>query len=155
MIKRPEIISGDLTPTIDVIEHVLKEIKDPVEDIVLLQPTNPMRPADLLTNSYEIFKTQQHDSLFTVSRIDKKLGKIKNKVFKPYNYTPGQRSQDLKPLYYENGLLYIAKIDAKKEVKLISDNSFPYIIEHPFAKVDIDFQEDLDFAEFLYKKYFE
>jgi len=42
-----------------------------------------------------------------------------------------------------------------KKGDLISEKSFPYVVEHPFAQVDIDLQEDLDFADFLYKKYYE
>jgi N-acylneuraminate cytidylyltransferase len=43
----------------------------------------------------------------TVSRNHQKLGKIIENNFVPFNYRIGQRSQDLEPLYYENGLLYI------------------------------------------------
>ncbi len=68
-----------------------------------------MRPKDLLTDAFQVFKENECDSLFTVSRNHQKFGKIENNEFKPFNYKIGQRSQDLEPLYFENGLLYITK----------------------------------------------
>jgi hypothetical protein len=47
--------------------------------------------------------------LFTVSRNYHKLGSIIQDCFIPTNYKLGQRSQDLAPLYFENGLLYICQ----------------------------------------------
>jgi len=59
----------------------------------------------------------------------------------------------LEPLYYENGLLYIAKTTLILEGKLIGENHLPFIVNHPYAKVDIDTQEDFDYAEYLFNKY--
>ena len=72
--------------------------------------------------------------------------------FIPYNYKIGQRSQDLEPLYYENGLLYITKASLILEGKIVGENNFPFIVDHPFAKVDIDSKEDLEYAEYLLNK---
>ncbi|TQI71532.1 N-acylneuraminate cytidylyltransferase [Gramella sp. Hel_I_59] len=155
VINRPEDLATDTATTADALLHVLESIDELFDNIILLQPTNPLRPGDLLKNSFKIFRKEQHDSLFTVSLNNQKFGKIDNGIFKPFNYVPGQRSQDLEPLFYENGLLYIARVDAVKKGDLISEKSFPYVVEHPFAQVDIDLQEDLDFADFLYKKYYE
>ena len=70
----------------------------------------------------------------------------------PFNYEIGQRSQDLEPLYFENGLLYITKAKAILDNKIITENAIPYLVNHIFANVDIDTKEDFDFAEYLYKK---
>ena len=48
-------------------------------------------------------------------------------------------------------MLYIAKANLIKEGILMNENSFPMLVHHPFAKVDIDTQEDWDLAEALYK----
>ena len=89
----------------------------------------------------------------TVSRDEHKLGKIEDGKFMPFNYKPGKRSQDLEPLYFENGLLYIAKASLIQEGILMNEKSFPMLVNHPFSKVDIDTKEDFDYAEFLYNKY--
>jgi CMP-N-acetylneuraminic acid synthetase len=71
--------------------------------------------------------------------------------FIPFNYTIGQRSQDLEPLYSENGLLYISTKEQILQGKIISENAYPYEVNHVFGKVDIDTKEDFDYAEYLLK----
>ena len=109
VIDRPKEISGDLESTVTALKHVLENITEEVENVVLLQATNPLRPQNLLQEAFAVFQERQVDSLFTVSRNNHKLGKIINYKYIPLNYTVGQRSQDLESLYFENGLLYITK----------------------------------------------
>ncbi|MBF8150985.1 acylneuraminate cytidylyltransferase family protein [Winogradskyella sp. F6397] len=154
VIDRPSILSGDLEPTVSALQHVLKELNDnEIETVVLLQPTNPLRPKALFKEVFTEFKTKNHSSAFTVTRNHDKLGQILNNTFVPYNYTPGQRSQDLEPLYYENGLLYITAVNAIRQGYIMTEDAFPFVVDHLFAKVDIDTQDDFDYAEFLLEKY--
>ena len=152
VIDRPEHLSGDLEPTITALKHVLESIDcSDVESVVLLQPTNPLRPQDLLKQAFEIYNNSNCDSLFTVSRNYQKFGKITANKYHPFNYTIGQRSQDLEPLFFENGLLYITKADLILNGIIISENAYPLEVDHVFAKVDIDTFEDLDYADFINK----
>ena len=152
VIDRPEHLSGDLEPTITALKHVLESIDcSDVESVVLLQPTNPLRPQDLLKQAFEIYNNSNCDSLFTVSRNYQKFGKITANKYHPFNYTIGQRSQDLEPLFFENGLLYITKADLILNGIIISENVFPFEVDHIFAKVDIDTLEDLYYADFINK----
>jgi N-acylneuraminate cytidylyltransferase len=153
VIDRPQSLSGDLEPTVSALKHVLESIDELVDNVILLQATNPLRPQNLLQEAFTIFQEQQFDSLFTVSRSHHKLGKITNHKFIPYNYEVGQRSQDLEPLYYENGLLYITKASIILQNEIITKDAFPLEVNHPFANVDIDTQEDFDYAEYLVGKF--
>ncbi len=153
VIDRPTVISGDLEPTISALQHVLESIDSSVENVVVLQPTNPLRPESLLNDAFNLFKEKELESLFTVSRSEQKLGKIVADKFLPFNYKLGQRSQDLAPLFYENGLLYIAKANAIKKGILINDKTYPLVVEHQYANIDIDIQEDFDYAEYIYNKF--
>ena len=151
VIDRPENIAGDHEPTVSAIRHVLENIDaNWVENVILLQPTNPLRPENLLREAFEKYQELNCDSLFTVSQNHYKLGKIENNKFEPFNYKVGQRSQDLEPLYFENGLLYISKVKLILEDKIISDNAFPMIVNHIFASVDIDTRDDFDYTNYLY-----
>jgi CMP-N-acetylneuraminic acid synthetase len=152
VIDRPATISGDLEPTVSALKHVLESIEDDMENVILLQPTNPLRPANLLKEAFEIYKEKKIDSLFTVSRNHQKFGKIAENKFQPFNYSVGQRSQDLEPLFFENGLLYITKASLILEDIIISENAFPFEVNHIFANVDIDNPEDFEYAEYLYQK---
>lgn len=152
VIDRPENLSGDFEPTVSALRHVLESIETDVENVILLQATNPLRPQNLLEEAFEVFQKGDYDSLFTVSRNHQKLGKIAANKFVPFNYEIGQRSQDLEPLFFENGLLYIAKASLILQEAIISENAFPFELNSIFANVDIDAEEDLEYAEYLYQK---
>lgn len=167
VIDRPKDISGDLEPTVSALRHVLESINEEVAHVILLQPTNPLRPLNLLKEAFDVFTKGNYNSLFTVTRNHQKFGKIIDNTFQPYNYKLGQRSQDLEPLFYENGLLYITKASlilpldlacpersrrARDDSKIISENAFPFEVNHIFATVDIDTLEDFEYAEYLMDK---
>lgn len=153
VVDRPNEISGDFEPTVSALKHVLDSLSDDVENVILLQPTNPLRPSNLLEEAFKLYEKSNVDSLFTVSQNHHKLGKIINNKFKPFNYTIGQRSQDLEPLYFENGLLYISKAKLIKNDIIISENAIPLEVNHIFSKVDIDTIEDFEYAVFILDKY--
>lgn len=153
VVDRPSALSGDLEPTVSALKHVVETIPQAVENVILLQATNPLRPQCLLQEAFAIFQEKEVESLFTVSRNHQKLGKIIDHQFVPFNYTVGQRSQDLEPLYYENGLLYIAKTSVIQNNEIITKEAFPLEVNHPFAHVDIDTQEDFEYAEYLVGKF--
>jgi CMP-N-acetylneuraminic acid synthetase len=152
VIDRPENLCGDLEPTVSALRHVLESIEQDVENVILLQATNPLRPQNLLAAAFEVYQKGNYDSLFTVSRNHHKLGTIENNKFHPFNYAIGQRSQDMEPLFFENGLLYITKASLILQETIISENAFPFEVNSIFANVDIDTQDDLDYAEYLYQK---
>ena len=149
-------LAGDFIPTADVLKDVAQKLLEKGVDFdafVLLQPTNPLRPKGLLTEAMQIMETGKHDSLCTVTRCDKKLGKIVDNQFVPWNYRFGQRSQDLEPLYYENGLLYIIRKDLLLQGRIFGDTMYPLVVDHPFGEVDIDTKEDMAYAEYMLKLY--
>jgi len=152
VVDRPEKLSGDEVSTLSVLQHVLETLNDKIENVILLQPTNPLRPKSLLVDAFQVFERGGYESLMTISESHQKLGRIEQQKFVPYNYKMGQRSQDLEPLYFENGLLYIIKASLVLEESLLGKKNFPFIVNHPFAAVDIDYEDDLDYAEFLIKK---
>ena len=123
--------------------------------VILLQPTNPLRPLRLIKEAIEIVKETNIDSLMTVNRCELKLGKIINNHYHPWNYHYGQRSQDLEPLYYENGLLYISSKKLLLQGKITSDEAYPMVVHHIFGTVDIDTREDLEYAEYVANRYAE
>lgn len=153
VIDRPENLSGDLEPSVSALRHVLESIEGDVENVILLQATNPLRPQNLLSEAFEVYQKGSYDSLFTVSRNHQKLGKIVENKFVPFNYAIAQRSQDLEPLFFENGLLYVTKASLILENSIISENAYPFEVNSIFANVDIDTQEDFEYAEYLFNKF--
>lgn len=152
---RPEFLSLDLTPTVDVLKfqvNYFKEKNIPCNSIILLQPTNPFRHKDLLNHAINKFELSKRNSLATFTIHEKKIGSIYKNYYKPINYKPGQRSQDLERLYFENGLLYITKCKSILSGEIITEDVFPFICNSLESKIDIDYQEDFLYAEFLIKK---
>jgi len=152
-IKRPDALAGNEEPVVTALQHAVIQLQKKYDAVILLQPTNPLRPEDLLIEAIAIFEREDCDSLMTVSRNGHKLGTISNNQFIPYNYEMGQRSQDLEPLFYENGLLYIFNTELLKQGKLLGEKNYPLIVDHPFAEIDIDTEADFKKAE-LYLNHF-
>ena len=153
VLMRPTALSGDYEPVITALQHVLKNTSENYENLILLQPTNPLRPKNLLTEAFAVFSESKVDSLMTVSRFEDKYGELHENRFIPSNYTMGQRSQDLKPLYKENGLLYITRCEEIKEGIILSENNYAFVTETPSDSVDIDTEIDFLMTEVLLKKY--
>lgn len=156
VLERPEELSGDHVTTVAVLTHVAKTLLSQRVDfdyMVLLQATNPLRPYNLLDEAIDIIEKGEYDSLMTVNRDPRKLGKIIDGKFTPWNYQFGMRSQDMDPLYYENGLLYITSKEQILNGKIMGDNMYPMIMDHIFGEVDIDTREDMAYAEYVLKHY--
>ena len=64
---------------------------------------------------------------------------------------PGQRSQDLEKFYFENGLLYITKLESILAGKVITEDVYPLVCNTIKSSVDIDLMKDFIFAESLLK----
>lgn len=153
VIDRPASLSGDHSTTVSAMKHVLESTEETFDNVFLFQATNPLRPKNMLKEAYQTYMDTESDSLMAVSRNEDKLGKIVNNKFVPFNYEMGQRSQDLEPLYYENGLLYITKASLILKEEILGEKNYPFIVNHPYTKVDIDTLEDFKYAEFILENY--
>ena len=74
---------------------------------------------------------------------------------KPVNHNPKEllRTQDLPPLFEENSNFYIFSKDAFKAADEKRIGIKPMMYETPkMESVDVDFPEDFELAEFIYKK---
>jgi N-acylneuraminate cytidylyltransferase len=156
VIDRPAELADDHATTASAMKHAVQYLEGKGVDfdyVVLLQATNPLRPKNLMKEAIEIIEKGENDSLFTVNRSEKKLGKIIDGKFVPWNYTFGQRSQDLEPLYYENGLLYITKKELLLKEIIEGPTAYPLVVKHPYGEVDIDTVEDFHYAEYILNQY--
>jgi N-acylneuraminate cytidylyltransferase len=155
-IMRPAELADDHAKTVDAIKHAVDTLKaggETFDAIMTLQPTNPLRTVAMLQKSMEIFETSGADSLLTVSQCHHKLGKLLNGSYQPVFYKIGDRSQDIEPIYYENGLIYITSPTLLEKNILISKQNQTYITDEPFGAIDIDTAEDFAFAEMVYERY--
>ena len=152
---RPQHLGSDYTSTIEVLKDQVESLisKNILFDaVILLQPTNPLRANSLIKEAIFKFENSNRSSLATFSKLNKKYGKIIEDFFLPTNYIPGQRMQDLSQEYFENGLIYITKVESILNNQIITSDTYPLVTEDDYSSVDIDYYEDLLFAEFLINK---
>jgi CMP-N-acetylneuraminic acid synthetase len=149
---RPAQLCQDDTPTAAVVEYHAHKFAGQGRNpdlILLLQPTNPLRPKDLLWDAMNIMLDDRPESIVSVSPLRRKFGRITGNTFIPENYTFGQRSQDLDEKYYENGLLYLFSFEYALEGTIQGDDPHPIIVDTFEGEVDIDTEADLHYAQFL------
>ncbi|MEZ5035240.1 MAG: acylneuraminate cytidylyltransferase family protein [Chitinophagaceae bacterium] len=157
VIDRPEELAGDFTSTAAVITHTMEQLKQQdmqFDLIATLQATNPLRPANLFKQCYDLINNNEEaDSVICVSKNERKNGTVNNGFFVPTNYSFGQRSQDLTPQFYENGLLYLTKnIFLEKSGMLCGANALAYEVDEKFPIIDIDYQIDFELGEIILQK---
>jgi CMP-N-acetylneuraminic acid synthetase len=171
VIRRPLELAGDTAPTGPVLQHALREIEAAgatPDAVVLLQPTNPLRPLSLIEEALQKFEAfhaghaghaehtgqaERVDSVMTVTRNHHKLGHIRSGLFVP-QYVPGTRTQDLEPSYYENGLVYVTRAAVVRDRgDVFGERIATLETDALYALGDIDTLVDAQLAEFLFREY--
>lgn len=151
--KIPSHLAEDETLTNEVIIdfcNFLVEQNTEFKYLITLQPTNPIRSINLLPDAMEKIVSSNRNSLMGVSQLHKKFGRIDNSIYLPENYNIGQRHQDLENLYFENGLIYISRKNCiLNDKEYITKDVYPFLSNEIGSHVDIDYEEDLKFAELI------
>ena len=144
----------DESSGMDPVIHALKELPN-VKDIILLQPTSPLRQSVHINEIFKFRKKFNANSAVSISLSKKPIIYELNNKFqiKPTSekIKPLPR-QKLSNLYNLNGALYLSTRDSILQNKsFISNTTVGYIMPEQFS-IDIDTQLDWDFAEYLMKK---
>lgn len=167
---RPSEISQDNSTDIEFIKHYIdwsnKNEKIPVDLIVHLRPTYPIRTPELLNNCINkmIENYNNYDSLRTVvlntgktpfkmySMSDNMLVPVISKSSFPFLNEPHNMCrQDLPSTYLHNGCIDIIKTSIIKEENSISGNKIYPVFMSPDELNDIDTMDDWKIAEIRYK----
>lgn len=153
---RPKSLSNDLTPMKDVILHFL-ETEDKPDYIVLLQPTSPLRKSKHILEAMNYIDNKTD---MVVSVCESKCNpywnlfeETKNGFLKKSKRGDFNRRQDLPKVYMYNGAIYIIKVDSMiKNRDLNFRNIKKYLMDWKNS-VDIDSIEDLEYTEYIKRKY--
>ena len=149
-------LANDNSLTIDVVLNILDKLDD-VKDILLLQPTSPLRRNEDLTSLFKFREKCCSDSVVSICPSEKNLAlyqEIDSKsrikpYFKDEKILPRQLS---KMKYIINGSMYLSsKESIIKNKSLITSNTVGYIMPE-ILSIDIDNQFDWEIAEFLMRK---
>ena len=153
---RPKELAKDESPGIDPVIHALEMLPD-VEDLILLQPTSPLRKTKHINEIFQFREKFKSDSVVSISLAKKHFDLFfhlnSNHIISPlsndFKAMPRQKYADL---YTINGALYLS---SRKSIflnkSLFSPSTLGYIMPQKYS-IDIDTELDWDIAQFLMKK---
>jgi CMP-N-acetylneuraminic acid synthetase len=115
-----------------------------VKNVVLLQPTSPLRTHIDINKAIHIFEKKKYDSLFSAYKEKKFIWRYNKKLFSiSYNYKFRENTQNMKNLIFENGAIYIfnAKKFATFKNRLFNKIGIYFMKKN--KSLDLDDKEDL------------
>lgn len=163
VIKRPEELSQDDTPTLPVIQHTIEELEkegNTVDAIILLQPTTPFRKQKHIDEAITLFLEKNPESVISIGKVpghfspfwqislEETYTELFMRKYDKEIKTLISRRQDLPDTYYRDGAIYITKKETILSGKLIGDICVPYIIKDKNF-INIDTNEDFEYAEYI------
>ncbi|WP_051604705.1 cytidylyltransferase domain-containing protein, partial [Helicobacter rodentium] len=157
-LKRPHELATDTASSIDVIDHVLKEIpKDKYDCFALLQPTSPLRNAMHIQEAWELYKKNNATTLVSVVSVSdcpqKMLAKNADNVYPITSYDDLVKPrQQLDKAYIPNGAIYICNIHNFLKTKFLFENKLVLFEMNERDSIDIDTPKDLECAENILKE---
>ncbi|NOU51765.1 acylneuraminate cytidylyltransferase family protein [Pseudoalteromonas sp. JBTF-M23] len=153
---RSKSLSGDNSKTVDVVTNLLcQEQFANVENIVLLQPTSPLRTGKEIDECLSI-ANMTGESVVSVARVDDphpfKMKKIVNGALQAFidGTTSEVNRQSLQEAYALTGAIYVTKKEhLLNEKSFFSNKTVPYVVER---FVNIDSEEDFEYLKFLVER---
>ena len=153
---RPKSLAKDSSKIQDAVLHVSswveKKFNKKVENIILLQPTSPLRKIIDIEKSFKHFKRLNLDSLVSVTPVIQSMydiGEIRNNKLKKIikDNKIFQRQQEKKSFYFIDGSIYIASLNfIKRNKSFLNKDSYPFVLKRKYS-IDIDDNEDFSVAE--------
>jgi len=159
---RPESLSRDSTPSLDVLKHALKFYADQgqtFDAICLLQPTTPFRKEGLIDEAINTFIKKEYDSVISVREIPSDFNP--HWAFEDHAGTlkiatgevaPITRRQELPKAYHRDGAIYLTKAEVILNSNSLLGNKIGFIDTTDQEYVNLDTMEDWKMAEEILKK---
>lgn len=157
---RSDDLAQDTTSSNDVVEDVLlklREIGKEYDVFMLLQPTSPLRDENDIINSVQAFYDKKANSVVSMCECEHSplLTKQLDNKMKLDGFLSDLnkfRRQDFEKFYRLNGAIYLMRVDYFMKYKYFyKEESYAFIMNKN-KSVDIDSNEDFEYAEFLIEK---
>ena len=156
---RPKELAQDTTRSINVVTHAIKALTESYNDVILLQPTSPLRTSEDIDSAIEQFYAKDASSLIGVCEVehsplwsntlDESMS-MDNFLDDKYN---NARSQDLPTYYRINGAFYMSRVESviKNETFFVKKGIYGFLMSQEHS-VDIDTKLDFIIAEAVLKQ---
>ncbi len=157
IIDRPNELANDTASSESALVHAVEQIEATgvtIDLVVFLQCTSPIRTEKDIDNAIRKVKTENADSLLSVSPSHRFLWQEADGLAKSinYDYRRRPRRQDMQPQYVENGSIYIFKPWVLKELNNRLGGKIALFPMREAASWEIDSLLDFEIAESLLKK---
>lgn len=160
--KRPGVLATDSANVVDAIIYEIHQAEvrsgEKYDYVVILQPTSPFREVYHVEEAIRKMIKSGANSLISVTLLDdlhpaRMYNTDCNSELKSlFPQWEAVRRQDIPPVYYRNGSIYITKIDALvQSMSIMCKPSVPYIMEKKYL-VNIDDERDWIIAEAILAK---
>ena len=154
---RPDYLATDTSSILETVIYTLDKLEE-INDLILLQPTSPLRRVADINNIVRLRSDNNRSSAVSVKEISEYpewMIRIKNNYLSNYfsDIKSTKRRQDLEKIYILNGSLYLTtRRHLYTNQSFISDETIPYIMKKEFS-IDIDDESDWNYAEYIYDKF--
>ncbi len=154
IIRRPERLSTDTSRSEDALLHVLDTLKTAEQFspdlVVFLQCTAPVRKDTDIDLAIQKMESEGADSLISLVRTEKFFWKLNESgIPVPTNYQLDNRprSQELEPVFIENGSIYIFRPEILYRNHNRLGGKIACYEMSGYSDLDIDTESDLELAE--------
>ncbi|WP_165044969.1 cytidylyltransferase domain-containing protein [Adlercreutzia sp. ZJ138] len=153
---RPVILATDTSSTLSVVLHAIEALRSDgreYDDLVLLQPTQPLRTAKDIDGALMMYYDNGCQPLASVSPVDDHpllVRSIDNNgtLQQLLDAKSTCRRQDMPAYFRINGCIYVNEVRSIDSETSFNDNSIPYIMDRSHS-IDIDEPWDLNLARYL------
>ena len=152
---RSEGNAADSAKSVDVLLEVLNEYEKRgscFDNIVLLQPTSPLRTAENISSAFRLFYEKNADSVVSVCECEHSplLSNVLGEDLSLFGFireSNNIRRQEMEKYYRVNGAVYISKVNVLREIRsFYGRNSYAYIMGQ---KESVDIDTEMDFELYL------
>tara|TARA_Y100000389_G_C17464482_1_gene524383 strand:- start:116 stop:805 length:690 start_codon:yes stop_codon:yes gene_type:complete len=146
---RPIELAVDTAPTEPVIKDVINQYDlDESDNIILLEPTTPLRSKDSLDHFKKLIDDGEESILSVKEVFEFEWEKVNNGYFKP-SFKERPRRQDMDCKYIENGSIYFTKLKIFNEIQNRVGNLAKLIVMDDIESIDVDGLEQLNLVKTL------
>jgi len=162
--KRPKNLSDDYSTTLEVINHFISLLDDSIKScnpiIFCLYATAPfIKNKQIRIGLSKFLESDQNHILFLAKEYNHPIERsffINEDGYSVLNFpnSGNQRTQDLRPKFYDAGQFYIGAANSWNSQNTIIQDNYPLVISN-FISHDIDNKKDWEYAEKLYKSIYQ
>ena len=152
---RPPALASDEASTFDVIKHMIDNLDESFDNVLLLQPTSPLRTCEDIDQAIQQWLESNFKAIVSIteqnSHYDWQVTFNSQNRLLTYP-EPNKRSQDFETHYILNGAIYFSTIEYFLKNKGFLGSDTGVFLMDQNKSLDIDTSMDFKLAELLLEK---